>query len=115
MDTYGSEKTISLWDDDNRKAITLRNLQTGRCYSFVLKHSLVIGRRKEYCDLQISTDDRYMSGRHFQFINTGDGVYIEDLNSKNGTRLNGKTISSKTRIRQGDILKVGRSEFEITL
>lgn len=115
MDTCKSEKTISLWDDNSRKGITLRNLQTGRRYFFVLKHSFVIGRKKEYCDLQVTTDDRYMSGRHLRFTNDRDGIYVEDLHTKNGTRLNGKLLSSKTRIRQGDILKMGRSEFEVTL
>lgn len=115
MGTYRSENTISLWDDHSKRGITLKNLQTGKRYSFVLKHSFVVGRKRELCDLQITTEDRYMSGKHLRFINEGEAVYVEDLHTKNGTRLNGKPITSKARIRQGDILKMGRSEFEITL
>lgn len=115
MDTYKSEKTISLWNDNSRRGVTLRNLQTGKRYSFVLKHSFIVGRRKEHCDLQITTDDRYMSGRHLRFINTEDGIYVEDLHTKNGSRVNGTLISSRTRIRQGDILRMGRTEYEVTI
>lgn len=113
MGTYNSEKIISLWEDDSRRAVTLKNLHTGRRYSFVLKYSFTVGSKKEFCDLQITADDRYMSRKHLRFINEEDGVYVEDLNSKNGSRVNGKLISSKTRIRQGDILRMGRSEFEV--
>lgn len=115
MDTYRSENTISLWDDNSKQSITLKNLQTGKRYSFVLKRSFVVGRKKESCDLQITTEDRYMSGKHLRFINDGASVYVEDLNTKNGTRLNGRPISSKAKIRRGDILKMGRSEFEVIL
>lgn len=115
MDDYNEEKTISLWDDHSKRSVTLRNIQTGRKFSFVLKSSFVVGRNKERCDMQITTEDRYMSGRHLRFINDEGEVYIEDLNSKNGTRLNGKLLLSKTRIRKGDILKMGRSEFEVIL
>lgn len=115
MDTYNSENTISLWDNNNRSGITLRNIQTGKRYSFVLKHSFTVGSNKNFCDLQITTEDRYMSKKHLRFIKKEDGIYAEDLNSKNGSRINGKTISSRVRIKKGDILKIGRSEFEITI
>ena len=114
MDNYESEKTISLWDDGSRKCVTLKNIQTGKVFTFVVKHSFIVGRVSKYCDLQITASDRYMSGRHIRFINEEGGLCIEDLNKKNGTKLNGKPVLSKVRIRQGDILKMGRSEFVVT-
>lgn len=114
MDPYKSEKTLSLWDDNRRRGITLRNLQTGRRYSFVLKRSFVVGRVKELCDMQITVEDKYISGKHLRFINEGDGISVEDLNTTNGTELNGDRIYSKARLRQGDILKIGKTKFEVT-
>lgn len=114
MDNYESEKTISLWDDGSRKCVTLKNIQTGKVFTFVVKHSFIVGRVSKYCDLQITASDRYMSGRHIRFINEEGGLCIEDLHTKNGTKLNGKPVLSKVRIRQGDILKMGRSEFVVT-
>ena len=55
-----------------------------------------------------------MSGRHLRFVNEDGGLSIEDLHTKNGTRLNGKPVLEKTRIRKGDVLRMGRSEFAIT-
>lgn len=115
MEDYRSEKTISLWEDNSRRGVTFTDLKTGRNYSFVVKHSFVVGRRKDACDLQITTDDMYISGRHLRISNEDDGIYVEDLHTKNGTRLNGKQITSKTKIRQGDRLRMGRSEFEVTI
>lgn len=114
MDTYRSEDTIPLWEDESRKKITLRNVQTGKRYSFVLKYSFVVGRAKEACDLQLTEEDRYMSGRHLRFIKEGDHICVEDLNTTNGTRLNGRQITSPCRVRCGDVLRMGRSEFEVT-
>lgn len=114
------EPTFFLWDSgskekDRDNRITLKNLQTGKTYSFELQESFVVGRSKENCDLQIAPEDRYMSGKHLRFIKGRDGVYVEDLQTKNGTRVNGKRILSRTRIRRGDVIRMGRSEFEITL
>ena len=98
MDHYESEKTISLWGEDSRKCVTLKNLQTGKKFTFVVRHSFIVGRSAENCDLQITMDDRYMSGRHLRFVNEDGGLSIEDLHTKNGTRLNGKPVLEKTRI-----------------
>ena len=114
MDHYESEKTISLWGEDSRKCVTLKNLQTGKKFTFVVRHSFIVGRSAENCDLQITMDDRYMSGRHLRSVNEDGGLSIEDLHTKNGTRLNGKPVLEKTRIRKGDVLRMGRSEFAIT-
>ena len=115
MDNYNSDRTISLWEDSTRKSITLKNRKTGERFSFILKHSFIVGRLKPPSDMQITRDDMYISGRHLCFENMNNMVYVKDLNSKNGTWLNGHLLSAKTRIRQGDVLKIGRTEFDIIL
>ena len=115
MDRYGEEKTVFLWGDNSQKKLVLVNLQSGEKFSFTLKDSCVLGRYKPFCDVQITTRDRYISGKHLCFEKKGDEVYIKDLNSKNGTWLNGQRISSNKCVHQGDILKIGRSEFKIQL
>lgn len=114
MSSFESENTISLWEENSRKGITLKNIQTGKKYTFYIRHSFIVGRTAAQCDMQITTDDRYMSGRHLRFVYENGRISVEDLHTKNGTRLNGKIITQKTRIRKGDILKMGRSEFSVT-
>ena len=113
MGTYESESTISLWDAERRRGITLKNIKSGKRYTFTVKRSLVVGRVKPFCDLQITTDDLYMSAKHLRFINEANGIYIEDLHSTNGTKINGRPVVSKVKIKQGDILRMGKSEFEV--
>ena len=115
MDMYNSDKTIYLWENSTRKSVTVMNRKTGERYSFVLKHSFTVGRLKPPSDLTITREDKFISGRHLCFENRDNEIYVKDLNSKNGTWINGRLISTKTKIRQGDILKVGRSEFDIIL
>lgn len=115
MAMYESESTISLWDDDRRRGITLKNIKSGKRYTFAVKRSFVVGRIGKFCDLQITADDKYMSRKHLRFINEADGVYIEDLHSRNGTRINGRRVESRVKIKQGDILRMGRSEFEVII
>ncbi len=113
MNMHRVEDTVSLWNSSGKKKITLKNLLTGMKFSFELKQSFTIGRKKEECDMQITDDDRYISGKHLRFIKGEDGVYVEDLETKNGTAVNGKRIRAKTRVRSGDIIRIGRSKFEI--
>lgn len=123
MDSRASDGTVYLWGGGNKSAgngkskdernVVLKNLRTGRSFSFELRHHFVVGRNGEASDLRITEDDRYMSGKHVCFYNGSDGVYVEDMHTKNGTRLNGKRISSKTRLQRGDVLRMGRSEFEV--
>lgn len=110
-----TQDTLCLWDNSGKKKIVMKNRSTGQNFAFELRESFVVGRNRENCDLQIAAEDQYMSGKHLRFIRRPEGVFVEDLNTRNGTRVNGKKILKATRIRRGDIIRMGRSEFEIIL
>lgn len=67
--------------------------------------AIVVGRALT-CDLVI--DDREMSRQHFCISRRIDGFYIEDLGSTNGTLLNDAAVSSKQKLQDGDVIKVGQ-------
>ena len=115
MKNHNFEETISLWDDNLHKNIILTNQESGKKYPFILKHRFVVGRLAPPSDLKITDTDQYISSKHVCFENREGNIYVTDLHSKNGTRLNGKSLSAKTRICQGDLLRIGRSEFKITI
>jgi pSer/pThr/pTyr-binding forkhead associated (FHA) protein len=49
-----------------------------------------------------------LSRQHFRIMLTGDGYYIEDLNSTNGTRVNGEWLTDEPRkLNPDDIIQVG--------
>lgn len=64
---------------------------------------IVIGRLS---DAQIRLSDANVSRRHAAFIRLEDGWAIEDLESTNGTRLNGHPVT-RARLHDGDVVEIG--------
>ena len=77
-----------------------------------LVSSLIIGR-SEACDIYI--DDAKMSRQHFVLENDGGELYVMDLQSRNGTMLNGIRINSRHMLHSGDRILAGLSEIIITI
>jgi len=61
--------------------------------------------RAPFCDVSLA--DLQMSRQHCQFLNEDGRLYVEDLGSTNGTRVNGEEIEEKTRLGDGDKVAVG--------
>ena len=77
--------------------------------SFDLKsETIYIGRDPEN-DIQI--DDKYISRKHLKIQRKGDKYLIQDLNSKNGTFVNGKQISPNDlfELGEGQTIVIGMS------
>ena len=74
---------------------------------FDLIGGLSIGRSKE-SDVQI--EDRYASGLHARVFSRGGRYLVEDMNSTNGVKVNGRRVSS-TRLSPGDQVTVGATTF----
>ncbi|MDO4615804.1 MAG: FHA domain-containing protein [Lachnospiraceae bacterium] len=110
---YEDEHTIPLWGEENGKKITLREKNSGRLYSFQLKKQYVIGRNPSACDQQVNPQDRFISGRHLCFMYDFGTVYVADMHSTNGSWLNGRRLTVKEKLHSGDLLRIGRSEFQV--
>lgn len=74
--------------------------------------SLIIGR-SETCDIYI--DDTKLSRQHFAIENDNGIIYVMDLQSRNGTMLNGIRINSRQRLSSGDKIMAGLSDVFITI
>jgi predicted component of type VI protein secretion system len=59
----------------------------------------LIGRDE---DCQVIIDDRQASRHHARIVRTEQGYVIEDLDSKNGTFLNGQVLREPTPLADGD-------------
>ncbi|MEM1022496.1 MAG: sigma 54-interacting transcriptional regulator [Myxococcota bacterium] len=55
--------------------------------------------------------DRTLSRRHGRLSPSGRGTVIEDLGSKNGTRVNGVPIEGSIHLADGDVVEFGHSFF----
>lgn len=71
------------------------------------KETMTIGRA-DIADIQISHG--FLSRLHARVISTPDGVTIEDIESKNGIRVNAKT-TPRQALRHGDVVDLGRLRF----
>ncbi len=72
---------------------------------------LVIGRSTS-CDVFIP--DRRMSRRHARFYAEGRNLFVEDLESHNGTYVNGKRVA-RMQLFGSDVVRVGTSQFEVEM
>lgn len=70
--------------------------------------SVVIGRSSR-CDLAVA--DRCLSRQHVRIYKSGEEWLVEDMGSRNGTRLNGSMISKPTPIHEGDVIDASLSRI----
>ena len=75
---------------------------------FDLIGGLSIGRSSE-ADVRI--DDRYASGVHARIFSRDGHTYVEDMNSTNGTLLNDATLNGEAELIDGDVVRIGDTEF----
>jgi len=61
-------------------------------------------------DIVLEGDD-FASARHARVEPRADGVWVADLDSTNGTFVNGIRISRDRKLTSGDVLRVGETEF----
>ena len=64
-----------------------------------------VSRIGRYADCDVCIDHNGVSREHARILLENDGYYVEDLKSRNGTFLNGRQITEKTLLREGDLLR----------
>lgn len=76
-----------------------------------------IGRHPD-CDVQIN--DAAISGHHAQvvvekskYLEGAVEIFLEDLNSKNGSFINGKPIKGRQSLNNNDVIRFGWNEFKL--
>lgn len=78
--------------------------------SFTMNGSFIIGR-SQICNLYL--DDKKMSRQHIALEWENGEMYVSDLNTTNGTMLNGTRITDRQRLSKGDTIAAGSVEMTI--
>ena len=71
--------------------------------------AVAIGRQ----DGDLVLEDPEVSRRHAVLRREGESIVVEDLDSTNGTFVNGERIRSPIPVGPGDLVRVGRTTLEI--
>ncbi len=71
---------------------------------------LTVGRGEQN-DIELEGDD-FASAQHARFEPRQDGVWIADMGSTNGTYVNGIQLERPRKLAQGDIVRVGQTDFQ---
>jgi pSer/pThr/pTyr-binding forkhead associated (FHA) protein len=77
----------------------------------MVKPVVTIGRKNTDFNLK----DQRISTLHSKVEIKDDKVYVEDLNSRNGTLINGKKIEEPTELKNLDEVEVGFTKIRITI
>jgi pSer/pThr/pTyr-binding forkhead associated (FHA) protein len=72
------------------------------------KETITVGRRPEN---DIPVDNLAVSGKHAQIITILNDSFLEDLNSTNGTYVNGSLIK-KHALKHGDVIGIGKHQLK---
>lgn len=105
-------QTYMIWNNRNTYHIVLTDMHSmAKTFQAPLEQSVIVGRKRDMCGIVLDYE-KSVSGKHCE-INVQDGrFYIRDLQSANGTYVNGSKVLSDTEIFSGNILKLGRLELK---
>ena len=60
-------------------------------------------------------EDTTVSNRHASLDSRGDGLWLEDAGSTNGTFVNGQRVTSPRLLQPGDVIRIGHTDLLVEL
>jgi hypothetical protein len=87
-------------------------LVEGQTYTVSFEKDLIIGRNSEKAQLFFKEDD-LLSSQHCKIIYRDNKLFIEDMNSTNGTFVNGVPAFQSHQLEQDDVILIGSMELRI--
>jgi hypothetical protein len=84
-------------------------LQAGS--TITLAEQTKLGRGAENA-VRLDGDD-FVSGRHALIEPRGDGLWIEDAGSTNGTFVNGARVTTSRLLQPGDVVRIGQTDLRV--
>lgn len=82
--------------------------EKGRTLELTADTPLTIGRSESsgFC-----IPDKKVSRRHAEIVSDGENIFITDLSSRTGTRVNGRPIQQRTPLCIGDTIQIGETDL----
>jgi len=111
--TAGSAASLGIDDSgvfEPTEIAVLTSRTAGTNISLEGKKEVLIGRAPS-SDMVIS--DEFASSMHAKLVLVGQDWVLQDLNSTNGTHLDGKKITTPVTIKAGMTIRIGTTTFEL--
>lgn len=107
-----ADSTIML---ECRYMLVLRDQDdAGKVFQYPLDHEVVLGRNADKVNIPIDYN-KTVSGQHCVIFVKNSRFYVRDLNSVNGTYMDGHKISQETEICSGCLLALGEVRFNVEI
>jgi len=100
-----------IFSGDRAYLTAISGPNSGKIY--LLKDGKNLAGRIQNADIYL--DDTQVSRKHSEFIYDDGETSVEDLESTNGTLVNGKKISSKVALKEGDKVAIGATAFTYSI
>lgn len=94
--------------------ITIINGRNKGQTHFIGENSTILVGRDDTADIKIEQDNR-ISRKHAIIALKEGSAYVLDLHSTNGTYLNGEKIDGKVVIKDGDTIRIGKTQLKVSL
>lgn len=116
MTDSDGDRTRMIWGGAAKQyTLNLTDIKNpGRTFQIPIKDSVIIGRRTGEANLVIDYD-KSVSGRHCVISVRNGKFYVKDLQSSNGTMLNGTRILAEMELHSGAALTLGRLEMKVEI
>lgn len=102
----GQRTDLAIWSVDVEKGErSMRGLHVD------ILGPVVVGRSPSS---DIVIDEPYVSATHARFTLQGPALVIEDLNSTNGTLVNGRPIDQPVTLRESDEIQIGDTIMRVS-
>lgn len=95
------------------RLVVVSGVSPGPGETFSINGALTIGRGQG-CGISLAKDT-FASSVHARVFTNATDLYVEDLDSTNGTFVNGKKVAGTQVIVSGDRLQVGQTIFEVSV
>ena len=108
-------EVIELTRAQNMIGISFKDLSgnnEGRVFTVRIPN-VVIGRNEKTAHIKFPAASRKLSREHARFNLENNQIYITDLNSTNGTFVNGIRVTEPMLLKGGDLIKLGDIVLEI--
>jgi serine phosphatase RsbU (regulator of sigma subunit) len=88
--------------------ITIESADGTRQRFHLWKERVTVGRARS-CDVFLP--DQWLSRQHAEIRRRSGDYFVADLESKNGTLLNGERVGEERRLRHGDVISLGEHQL----